>query len=76
MRDKVSHVVDQHLVDFVSAKGGSIAGEHGVGLQRKNQLAFARSPEMIHAMKLIKQAFDPNQIMNPYKVFPDTDTKL
>ena len=39
LRDKVSHVVDQHLVDFVSAKGGSITGEHGIGLQRANQFA-------------------------------------
>ena len=34
LREKVSDVVDDFLVEFVSARDGSITGEHGVGVQR------------------------------------------
>ena len=36
--DKVNQVFDPFLVDFAASKNGSIAGEHGIGLQRVNQL--------------------------------------
>ena len=34
LRDKVVSLIDDFIVEFVGAKGGSISGEHGIGLQR------------------------------------------
>jgi FAD/FMN-containing dehydrogenase len=55
-------------MDYTKDAKGSISAEHGVGLQKPHYLGYSKSPEMINAMKLIKGAFDPNCIMNPYKV--------
>jgi glycolate oxidase len=48
--------------------GGSISGEHGIGLVQKRYLPLALSPVEIELMKKIKQAFDPQGILNPGKV--------
>jgi len=49
--------------------GGTITGEHGVGEMKAPYLEWKLKKEGIAAMKAIKQAFDPNNIMNPGKVF-------
>lgn len=49
--------------------GGTITGEHGVGIMKAPYLEWKLGKEGIAAMKAIKQAFDPNNIMNPGKVF-------
>jgi glycolate oxidase len=49
--------------------GGSITGEHGVGLSKAAYLPMELGPDAIAAMKRIKQALDPNNIMNPGKIF-------
>lgn len=48
---------------------GSISAEHGVGLLKKPYLSYSRSEQEITYMRGIKAAFDPNNIMNPGKVF-------
>ncbi len=50
-------------------RGGLISGEHGIGLVKKRYLSYVLSPEEIALMKRIKQAFDPQHIMNPDKIF-------
>ncbi len=47
----------------------SISAEHGIGLSKKKWLSFSRSENEIALMKLIKKAIDPNNIMNPGKIF-------
>ncbi|UTE78801.1 glycolate oxidase subunit GlcD [Rossellomorea sp. KS-H15a] len=49
--------------------GGTITGEHGVGMMKAPYLEWKLGAEGINAMKMIKQSFDPNNIMNPNKVF-------
>jgi len=49
--------------------GGSITGEHGIGLSKADYLPMELGPEAIAAMKRIKQALDPNNILNPGKIF-------
>ncbi|HEY6010459.1 MAG TPA: FAD-linked oxidase C-terminal domain-containing protein, partial [Nitrospirota bacterium] len=49
--------------------GGSISGEHGIGLSKAEYLPMELSKEAIAAMKRIKQALDPNNILNPGKIF-------
>ena len=55
--------------------GGTITGEHGVGVMKAPYLEWKLGAEGIHAMKLLKQAFDPNNIMNPGKVFAKESRK-
>jgi glycolate oxidase len=49
--------------------GGKISGEHGVGCKRRKYLDIVLSDAEIEMMKKIKQALDPNSIMNPGKIF-------
>ena len=49
--------------------GGKISGEHGVGLKRRKYLGIVVSDAEIEMMKKIKHALDPNNIMNPGKIF-------
>ncbi|MEH7009929.1 glycolate oxidase subunit GlcD [Neobacillus niacini] len=55
--------------------GGTITGEHGVGAMKAPYLEWKLKKEGIAAMKGIKQAFDPNNIMNPGKVFAKDSKK-
>ncbi|MCO0597227.1 glycolate oxidase subunit GlcD [Peribacillus butanolivorans] len=55
--------------------GGTITGEHGVGAMKAPYLEWKLKKEGIAAMKGIKQAFDPNNIMNPGKVFAKESRK-
>jgi glycolate oxidase len=49
--------------------GGKITGEHGVGCKRRKYLDIVVSEAEIEMMKKIKHALDPNNIMNPGKIF-------
>jgi glycolate oxidase len=49
--------------------GGTISGEHGLGMVKKGYLPIAADKTKLGLMQRIKQAFDPNNIMNPGKVF-------
>ena len=51
--------------------GGTLSGEHGIGLVQKNYMPIAFMPESLHLMRAIKQVFDPKGILNPGKIFPD-----
>ncbi len=51
--------------------GGTITGEHGVGIAKKKYLSLEQSPELIALQRRIKVLLDPAVIMNPGKVFPD-----
>ena len=51
--------------------GGTISGEHGIGFVQKDYMDIPFSNEELKIQKLIKSVFDPNNIMNPGKIFPD-----
>ena len=53
--------------DLVTAAGGSISAEHGIGQLKRDELARL-APERVMALKAIKQALDPQGIMNPGKL--------
>ncbi|HWO97291.1 MAG TPA: glycolate oxidase subunit GlcD [Bacillus sp. (in: firmicutes)] len=55
--------------------GGTITGEHGVGVMKAPYLELKLGQEGIAAMQGIKNAFDPNNIMNPGKVFAKDSRK-
>ena len=51
--------------------GGTLSGEHGVGALKRPYMPLALGPLSIDLHKRIKQAFDPDNILNPGKVLPD-----
>jgi len=51
--------------------GGTISGEHGIGSKRKRYMKLVMQPELIDLMKRLKLTFDPNNILNPGKIFPE-----
>jgi FAD/FMN-containing dehydrogenase len=53
--------------DLVTAAGGSISAEHGIGQMKRDELARL-APERVAVLKAIKQALDPKGIMNPGKL--------
>ena len=60
----------QHDLYVLTAElGGRLSGEHGIGHKRKEHMKIFLSPETIAAMRSIKKAFDPNNILNPGKIF-------
>jgi glycolate oxidase len=50
--------------------GGTMSGEHGVGLSKAPYIELELTPVQIATMKAIKHALDPNNILNPGKMFP------
>lgn len=57
------------LFEFVVQLGGTISGEHGIGLVQKPYLSIAISEVQLNLMRGIKRTFDPNNILNPGKIF-------
>lgn len=51
--------------------GGTLTGEHGVGLEKKEQMPLVYSDEDMAAMVMVRDAFAPNNTLNPGKIFPD-----
>jgi FAD/FMN-containing dehydrogenase len=56
--------------DLVTQAGGSISAEHGIGQMKLAELARLGEPARLHAMRAIKHALDPGDIMNPGKLVP------
>ncbi len=61
--------VDLLLFSVIQKYQGSVSAEHGVGLSKKPFLHYTRSTEEIDIMKSIKKIFDPDNILNPGKIF-------
>jgi glycolate oxidase len=53
------------------AVGGTLSGEHGVGVLKRPYLEGALGALSIEIQRKIKQALDPLNILNPGKIFPD-----
>jgi len=51
--------------------GGTMSGEHGVGLAKQPYIHLELKPEQVMAMQAVKKALDPNNILNPGKMFPE-----
>lgn len=65
---KAERAVDE-LFDHTLKLGGTITGEHGVGITKKRYLKKELGPVEIRLMKQIKTLFDPGNILNPGKIF-------
>jgi glycolate oxidase len=59
----------RELFQLVKEMGGTISGEHGIGLIQKPYMDIMFREANIRLMQEIKKAFDPNNILNPGKIF-------
>ena len=60
--------ITRAINDLIRTFGGSISAEHGIGQEKLDELAYYSSPVEMAAMKAVKQALDPKNIMNPGKI--------
>ncbi|MCH9693320.1 MAG: FAD-binding oxidoreductase [Gammaproteobacteria bacterium] len=63
--EAVSKVIYSKLTPYV----GSVSAEHGIGLAKRKYLKYSRSCEEIEWMKRLKQVFDPDDLLNPGRIF-------
>lgn len=59
----------REIFELTVSLGGTISGEHGIGYSQKSYLPIALGVDEITLMKNIKKTLDPNNIMNPGKIF-------
>lgn len=76
LTDQEWHTLENRILKdlyaVVHKLGGKISGEHGIGIKRKFHLKDALDPVELSLMKSIKQVLDPNNILNPGKIFDIT----
>jgi len=65
-----AHAALPEVFALTLALGGTLSGEHGIGLAKRDFMAQAFTPATLAAMRAIKQALDPDGILNPGKVLP------
>ena len=64
---EIEAVLEPFVYEWIQSKKGSISAEHGLGFQKKNYIGYSKSDIEIKMIKEIKNHYDPNGIMNPYK---------
>jgi glycolate oxidase len=73
MKDRVHKVMDE-VFRAALALEGSISGEHGIGTSKMNYLGMEIDSATVGYMQRIKSAFDPNNILNPGKIFQSSES--
>jgi FAD/FMN-containing dehydrogenase len=63
------HDVEQIVYDALKPSQGSISAEHGIGLEKREYLSWTRNDSEIAVMRTLKRALDPENILNPGKIF-------
>ena len=63
-----SAAITRVVNDLIASMAGSISAEHGIGIEKIDELAHYRSRTELDVMRTIKRALDPKNIMNPGKI--------
>jgi glycolate oxidase len=63
----------REIFELTVSLKGTLSGEHGIGYVQKNYMDIAFSKVQMDLMRSIKNVFDPNNILNPGKIFPDVE---
>jgi glycolate oxidase len=72
-RDEVARVLaaGREILEACVALGGSLTGEHGIGVEKMAQMPLLFGPDDLRAMTRLRAVFDPEGRANPHKIFPD-----
>jgi glycolate oxidase len=65
-----AEAMGEEILELCVAVGGSVSGEHGVGLEKLNPMCAQFSTSELEQMYRVKAAFDPDGLMNPGKAIP------
>jgi FAD/FMN-containing dehydrogenase len=71
--DRVGAAIDA-IMRATLALRGSLAGEHGVGLAKLRYVPWEQAPPLLRLQRQLKRVFDPDDLLNPGKLFPDEAT--
>lgn len=61
--------IDEVIYQLIKELDGSVSAEHGIGIMKKQFLPYSKSDAEITLMKALKQAMDPDGILNPGRIF-------
>ncbi|KAI1777715.1 hypothetical protein F4818DRAFT_407741 [Hypoxylon cercidicola] len=64
---EVEAALEPFVYEWIHERNGSISAEHGLGIAKKKFIGYSRNETTVGLMKQIKNLYDPNGIMNPYK---------
>ncbi len=70
--EKAQRAVDE-IIEAAVEFGGVLSGEHGIGLEKQKFMRRTQDPIFIEIMKKIKGIFDPNGILNPGKIWEESE---
>lgn len=65
------HQAGDEIMSICVSKGGTISGEHGIGIEKRKYMPLMFTVDELTAMHEIKEIFDPHEILNPGKIFPE-----
>ncbi len=65
------HAAGDEVMALCVRMGGTITGEHGVGSEKREYMRLMYTPAELHAMRDIKETFDPDGLLNPGKILPE-----
>jgi len=69
-REEIPRAVEE-LFRYVVSKGGALSGEHGIGWVQRRYMPIQFSEVELSLMRHLKKVFDPKNLLNPGKIFPD-----
>ena len=76
IRDRVQaervQLASREILEYCIACGGSITGEHGIGLEKRDLMPLLFTQSHLDVMLSLRNAFNPSSVLNPGKVFPTT----
>jgi glycolate oxidase len=64
------HDAARRILELCTQAGGSLTGEHGIGLEKQGMVPLQFTSADVELMRRLKLAFDPREICNPGKMFP------
>ncbi len=67
--EQLHQEIDETIYGLIQELGGSISAEHGIGIMKKQFLAYSKTEPELALMKTLKATLDPNNILNPGRVF-------
>lgn len=62
--------IGDEILRLCADAGGSVTGEHGIGLEKRENIRYVFSDDDLEVMDRVRRVFDPRGLMNPGKVFP------
>jgi len=64
------HDAGRRIIEVCVAAGGSLSGEHGIGLEKRDSMTLVFGAADLEAQQWLRDSFDPGGLCNPEKVLP------